>query len=68
MSEDEVEINVNRRFERLEQQQDEANRRQETLLERLMSRLDGSPYARRTSAPRRADTGGFGVERQSLTH
>ena len=42
MSEEEVEINVNRRFERLEQQQDEANRRQESLMERLMSRLDAS--------------------------
>ena len=40
MLEKEVEINANRRFERLEQQQDEANRRQESLLERLMSRLD----------------------------
>ena len=35
MSEEEVEINVNRRFERLEQQQDEANRRQESLMERI---------------------------------
>ena len=40
MSENEVEINSNRRFERLEQQQDEANRRQEMFLERLMFWLD----------------------------
>ena len=47
MSDKEVEINANRCFERLEQQQDEANRRTESFLERLMSRIGhrGSQHA-----------------------